>query len=381
MGNFKKKAQTGPPSLLVRPRPTEDGSFVAFHAEGDGFGVYFHRDVLEFIKRESLRAAPDEAIGLLAGRTCSDPVHGPYTLVMAADGARGDEVEASPSHVHISAYGNASVRQRLEASHSDREIVGWYHSHPRYPAQFSHIDITEQSTWNDPNHVGIVFSGTEKSEPFGVYRGPEAVRLMRHRTESRMSPAGQTIYGLERVPAKRALPEQVGAERTQPGRPKPLTADIAKTRRIPAAQRGRFSRLRGVAPRLLVLLGALGLAAGVVWLHQRVRSIETALGSTRGVASSSPTPAETPLPEQPSQLPDARSQASAAPQSETGSANRTMLTDGPIAKPAANPLNGSVRRRNNARAGKSKKPAARVKNNKKREATNTRPAESRPVNQ
>lgn len=377
MANFRIKTKGQPPSPLVRPRPDENGNFIAFVSQTDGFSAYIHRDVLDFIEREARRAAPNEAIGLLAGRICHDLERAPYTLVMVAEGAIGNEADTGPGHVHISHDGRSRVRRRLEAAHPDREIIGWYHSHPHHEARFSPVDVREQSGWTDPNQVGIVFSATQRDEPFGVYRGPGATRLLLRCAEAQTSAAGQTDFSNER-----GLAERVTTERTQPGRPKLPAGAITRTRSVPGVVPGaRFGRLRGATPRLLVLLGALGLAAGVFWLHLRVRSIETALGSTRGVASSSPTPAETPMPEQPSQLPDARSQASAPPQSETGSANRTALTDGPIAKPAANPLNGSVRRRNNARAGKSKKPAARIKNNKKREATNTRPAESRPVNQ
>jgi hypothetical protein len=264
------------------------------------------------------------------------------------------------------------VRRRLEAAHPDREIIGWYHSHPHHEARFSPVDAREQSAWTDPNQVGIVFSATQRDEPFGVYRGPGATRLLLRSAEAQTSATGQTDFSTER-----GLTERVTTDRTQPRRPK-LPAGVGTlTRNLPRVPGARFGRLRGAAPRLLILLGAFSLAAGVVWLHLRVRSIETALGSTRGVASSSPKPAETPMSEQPSQLPDTRSQASAAPESEMGSANRTALTDGPIVKPAANPLNGSVRRRNNTRASKNKKPEARDKKNKKREATTPKPAEPR----
>lgn len=369
MAKFRTKAKTGPPTPLVRLRPAENGNFVAFSAEGDGFSVYVHRDVLEFIERESRGAAPNEAIGLLAGRVCRDPTRGPYTVVTAADSARPGEVEASPSHVHISAEGNAGVRRRLEEMHPDREVVGWYHSHPRYPAHFSHVDITEQSTWGDPSHVGIVFSGMEDGEPFGVYCGPDAVRLTCSRPQPRADAAGAVFFKPESGAAERRVPK-----RTQTERPRPPVAAITPhrpstpTRPIPS---GGLIRL---APRLFFALLLLGLAAAVVWLHVRVRAIEDARPGKARADSTSPSPApplQTPTPEAPAPSPafvsDANTAAGLDPQhgaetnkqpGEMNDAPREHLPvfiNPPEVMPPANPLNGRARSRNNKHRRKKKK--------------------------
>src|SRR6185295_769032 len=97
--------------------------------------------------------------------------------VMAAEGARGLELRSTPTLVELLPTGHARVRRRLEDAHPDREIVGWYHTHPHYNANFSTMDIEEQSTWSDPDHIGIVYSGIDKVEPWGVYRGPRAILL------------------------------------------------------------------------------------------------------------------------------------------------------------------------------------------------------------
>lgn len=273
MANFRAKAKTGPPTPLVRQRPAENDNLVAFAAEGEGFSAYVHRDVLEFIESESRRAAPNEAIGLLAGRICQDPVRGPYTLVLAADIARPGEVEASPSHVHISAGGNASVRRRLEDTYPDREVVGWFHSHPHYPAQFSHVDIAEQSTWNDPHHIGIVFSGTEKNEPFGVYRGPGAARLSRGHASGSAGVTGHAGFG-----TGSALPAQTTHAQTVPAQT--FTGwtrhDGARSPvvNVPPGTRPAPSREQSGTPRLFFALFLLLLALAVLWLHIRVSSIE-----------------------------------------------------------------------------------------------------------
>jgi proteasome lid subunit RPN8/RPN11 len=363
MANFRAKAKTGPPSPLVRTQPAENGNLVAFSAEADGFSVYVHREVLEFIERESLRAAPDEAIGLLAGRICQDPVRGPYTLVMAADSARPGEVEASPSHVHISAGGNASVRRRLEDTHPDREVIGWYHSHPRYPAQFSHVDIAEQSTWNDPNHIGIVFSGTEKDEPFGVYRGPGAVRLSRGHAQGRAGVTGQPDFRTER-----AAPAQALTERARHDGPKPTVVTVPPGGLAPAPRRAPSGEPIG-APRLFFALLLLGLAAFVVWLHVRVSSIEANLRGAAVSISATPeptAPAQTPTP--PPHAPaadigpaaDSATERAAPPGEQTNSAGASTLPTfivTPDVMPGANPLSKRTLKVNNEKAKKKKRKA------------------------
>jgi proteasome lid subunit RPN8/RPN11 len=176
MANITIRTRPSTAAHLLRPRPQDDGPFERWVGDDKKFFVYVHVDVLEFIRNEARRAMPNETIGLLAGRVCEDPQTGPYTMIVAAENARPGEFEASPANVRLRGPGQAHVRRRLEDAHPDREIVGWYHTHPNYPSEFSSVDIQEQRTWSDRNHIGIVYS-TSDSEPFGVYRSPESIRL------------------------------------------------------------------------------------------------------------------------------------------------------------------------------------------------------------
>ncbi len=176
MSNITIRKRTGTAAHLLRPRPQDDGPFERWVDDDNRFFVYLHVDVLDFIRNEAARAMPNETIGLLAGRVCEDPKTGPYTMIVAAENARPQEFEASRAHVRLRGPGQAHVRRRLEDAHPDREIVGWYHTHPGYPSQFSSVDLNEQKNWSDRNHIGIVYSTTDQEE-FGVYRGSDAIRL------------------------------------------------------------------------------------------------------------------------------------------------------------------------------------------------------------
>jgi proteasome lid subunit RPN8/RPN11 len=277
------------PALLFVARPAGDPGFETFAARRDGFEAYVHRRVLDAISREAAGARPNETIGLLAGRVRRDE-KGPYTLVLAAEGARADELKAGPSHVHISAGGHSRVRRRLEETAHGLDIIGWYHSHPLFTPRFSSVDMTEQSTWPDPNHIGIVVSGLKQEEVFGVYRGPKATLLVPARSPRQDDEDDFAVPDASVVEkvlagdfAERAAQP---ATATQPARAEgalqtPAALDApAPVRTLPAR--------RFLLPALALVL----LAAGVVWLDRRLRAIEGRLaGVAKTVASEGAVPA------------------------------------------------------------------------------------------
>ena len=292
MSHFKVKSKSGSPTLLMRTRPDDNDSFVAFAAQGENFGAYVHRDALAYIAAAARAAAPNETIGLLAGRVCYDPQTGPYTLVMSADVARPGELEANPGYVHISAEGHARVRRRLEDFNPDREVVGWFHSHPTYTARFSPVDEREQATWSDPNHLGIVFSGNEPNEPFGVYRGPDSILLQQKRplpatiTQGRPTPPLREMNGPLMVdsPHQPQL-QQPSSEQKMPPSPRPGQRPFTGTARDnvykPTPPLPNFSVKRGVTVLCVIALLTAASLACTVWLYGRVRALEKRVGTDR----------------------------------------------------------------------------------------------------
>lgn len=269
MEDFKPRKKASHASLPFVTRPSSDERFISFASEHDGFETFIHKDVNGAISREAHRAAPNETIGLLAGRVLRDE-RGPYTLVLASEGARADEVEATPSHVRISSNGHAQARGRLELSAFGLDIIGWYHSHPQYPARFSSVDVTEQSTWPDPNHVGIVISGIDAREPIGVYRGPKAARL-------------HVAYISDELPCKEVIVRQVASAQTDTNAFTPSTPErkeeAIKTPEIVTSA----SAVRAATPpsdgRLRLLhwtlsLGLLGSVLILVWFDRRIAKLE-----------------------------------------------------------------------------------------------------------
>ncbi|HEX8087865.1 MAG TPA: Mov34/MPN/PAD-1 family protein [Blastocatellia bacterium] len=256
-------------SILMRERPASNKNLVCFASQYDGFETYIHLDVLHSIAEQSKSEAPNETIGLLAGRVWRD-VTGNYTVILAAEGAKRSEIDTTPSHVRISGAGNAEVRRRLEAAHPALDIVGWYHTHPVYTPRFSSVDETEQKTWTDPNSIGIVFSGLPLEEPFGVYRGPVA-ELLIHKSRQfeshKPAPVIQPAPPIDTPPADKP----VGSRRKKPKQSE--STELQQPDKLHAA----FLKGSGGYILLALALSVIGALAGVVWVKAQVSDIESRL--------------------------------------------------------------------------------------------------------
>lgn len=175
MEHFKPKSRSNL-SLLWRDRPPNNCNLTSFASPNHDFEVFIDNQVLNLSLQASQNAAPHETIGLLAGRVCQD-ARGSYTVILAMEAAKDNEIEATPIDVHISSKSYAQLRSRLELNYPVLETVGWFHSHPLSSPILSEEDIVEQSTWTDRNHVALVVSLTGRTEVFGVFYGPEAFPL------------------------------------------------------------------------------------------------------------------------------------------------------------------------------------------------------------
>jgi proteasome lid subunit RPN8/RPN11 len=269
--------QASAPLLPFVTRPLASNDLTLFASESDGFTAYIHCRVLEAISRAAKRAYPYETIGLLAGRILRDE-KGDYALVIATEGVREGEVEATHSHVQMSASGQAQVRRRLENSAYGLDIVGWYHSHPAFPARFSGVDMTTQAAWDDPNHIGIVFSGLNRGETFGVYRGSGSVLLAPQQMLSSVPFEGHKAARQEEEVAPMTVAVRSSGE-VVPGDDQ----TVARPAYVPAVLKpSGFGR---VVPWVL-LLALITTIASVDWLSRRLSNVESRIEDLAGTGDS-----------------------------------------------------------------------------------------------
>ena len=97
------------------------------------------------IRRHGEETYPHECCGVLLGNTVDDERH--VTTVVRCRNTRDD----SP-HNRYSIDPAELVRLQREARDRGLEIVGFYHSHPDHPAQWSQTDL-EEAHWIGCSYV------------------------------------------------------------------------------------------------------------------------------------------------------------------------------------------------------------------------------------
>ena len=158
--------------LDVRPRP-RGGDWVV-HRTLDGRAAYIAWPAFLVIRRTERAHAPIETGGLLFGR-CFQDAEGPYVLVTSAEPPAPGEVDGTVSTVRITAAGTEAMTARAHERDPLADVVGWFHTHPRFDAFFSDVDRHEQAQWASPLAVGFVVAGDAvRREPHAVYLGPNA---------------------------------------------------------------------------------------------------------------------------------------------------------------------------------------------------------------
>ena len=262
---------------------------------------------------------------------------------MACEDARDNETEATPGHVRITAEGHAKLRRRLELTAFGLDLIGWYHSHPTFPARFSSVDTIEQSTLKDPNHLGIVVSGIDNLRPYGVYKGPGADLL------TPQNPIRRSLKELSNV-APAIAPADTNAlglqlEGTQANRP-PQTVAFAATAQAhvpPVSTR----RQRPVLPWQAFAVAGVVIVGFAVWITSRVNSVENRLATLvnrRDEPGNLQTGQTTPAPE------NGSTPTATPPQGQdekTGTVDLPANPKLPVAKPAKS--RGQNTERNRAR--------------------------------
>ncbi|WP_135823921.1 desampylase [Halorussus ruber] len=105
--------------------------------------------------------APDEACGLLAGtRTEGERADGPTHRVETRHPAE-NVAETPRTRYEIDPREQLELMEAIEES--GREVVGFYHSHPRGPAGPSETDAA-QATWPDRSYLIVSLGGTEGAQ-------------------------------------------------------------------------------------------------------------------------------------------------------------------------------------------------------------------------
>ncbi len=101
-----------------------------------GTALRMEQSQFEAIRRHGEESYPHESCGVLLGHAKDD-----VNSVVAT--ARAENTRTDSAHNRYQIAPQELIRIQREARHQGRDIVGFYHSHPDHPAQWSKTDLAE----------------------------------------------------------------------------------------------------------------------------------------------------------------------------------------------------------------------------------------------
>src|SRR5579859_3741757 len=134
-----------------------------FGPDTDGFVVFVSPQAVRDLKEGTAHYVPNEAFGQLMGRVYKDHL-GYFVVVTGAVYAR--HLAASAGFVKLTPEEMRGLRLEASRRYPASDFVGWTHSHS-YLSHYSPTDETEQTTWTNPHHIGILtFMAVYQREPW-----------------------------------------------------------------------------------------------------------------------------------------------------------------------------------------------------------------------
>jgi proteasome lid subunit RPN8/RPN11 len=95
-----------------------------------------------------------EICGVLVGWFCEDG-QGPFVHVTAI--IRGAAASQGSTHVTFTQETWNQIHETLDRQFADRQMVGWYHSHPGFGVEFSEMDIfIQKNFFSGPEQIALV---------------------------------------------------------------------------------------------------------------------------------------------------------------------------------------------------------------------------------
>ena len=114
--------------------------------------IYLARELAKRICEEAMQAYPHECCGALLGRDHAS--NSPSRQIVDVLPLGNRENEASRNRFAVSPEDVVEAEQRARAQSLD--VVGWYHSHPDYPARPSETDRENALPWYSYVIVSVV---------------------------------------------------------------------------------------------------------------------------------------------------------------------------------------------------------------------------------
>ncbi len=276
------------PERRRRPDLDRRWACLAYEVPGpDDLPIFLDRLTADAIERHALSDTTVELGGILLGKECVDDKSGrPFVWVTdSLEAKHFENTQASFTYTHDSWEEITRERDRL---HPDKDIVGWYHTHPDFGVFLSGHDVfIHRHFFGQPLQVAYVVDPIRQTRGFFRWRGDALDEVGGyHVTADRGDriALARLINDLENFPNTEG-----GGAALSPRLEAELIAMLTRppTSHISAADRTQTAALFSL---LGVLVGVVGLAA-VFWINtlngrveeqtQALRNLESTSGAQR----------------------------------------------------------------------------------------------------
>jgi len=133
-----------------------------------GFQSIIRRSVLDRIHDHGRENTNVEICGVLVGNVFQDEF-GPYLYI--TDAIQGDAASEHAAQVTFTAETWDHIQNVMDAEHTGKKIVGWYHTHPGFDIFLSGMDLFIQDNFfNLPWQVAFVYDPIGEKEGLFVWR-------------------------------------------------------------------------------------------------------------------------------------------------------------------------------------------------------------------
>lgn len=144
----------------------------------DEYRVYIDPDAYERMQTHAALSDEVELCGVLVGKVCSD-LRGCYLRVDAV--IEGEGANMHGAQVTFTHQTWSHINRVMDERYPDKQIVGWYHTHPGFGVFLSGMDMfIQENFFNQPYHVAIVIETKENVEGCFIWVEGKAHPLQRY---------------------------------------------------------------------------------------------------------------------------------------------------------------------------------------------------------
>ncbi len=152
-------SKAAPPSIEVKEAPFESARrWRSQHEDGSARqwpAIFMTQDAYREVNAHASASLDREVGGMLIGQVCMSPQGEMFVVVEGQLDARFTSNGAT--HLTFTSNTLTDALSRLEEEHPDKQIVGWYHTHPGLSVFLSSMDVWLHSHFfPQPWHVALV---------------------------------------------------------------------------------------------------------------------------------------------------------------------------------------------------------------------------------